>query len=316
MPLDEPRWEPREAILALRGRPLESVRFAGLWVAGDLAGLARPTLAIVGSRAPSEAGARRAREFGRAFASAGLTVLSGLALGIDGAAHAGALAGGGVTLGILGGGHRHFFPRRNRSLAEAMLAAGGAVLSPYPPDEPARPYQFLERNGVVAALADAVVIVEAAARSGALNTASWASARGIQVFAVPGDVDRPKAAGCNALIRDGVTLVREPADVLADLSRAALPLPGLVEPQRVGAPTDEVPAGGVPAGDPLEASLLAALAREPLEFERLFEAVAVEPGPLLAALLRLELAGRIERRDERYAVAEGARRRAAKPSRA
>jgi DNA processing protein len=321
MPLDEPRWEPREAILAPRGRPLEPFRFAGLWVVGDLAGLARPTLAIVGSRAPSEAGARRAREFGRAFARAGLTVLSGLALGIDGAAHAGALAGGGVTLGILGGGHRHFFPRRNRGLAEAMLAAGGAVLSPYPPDEPARPYQFLERNGVVAALADGVVIVEAAARSGALNTASWASARGIQVFAVPGDVDRPKAAGCNALIRDGVTLVREPADVLADLSRAALPLPGLVEPQRVGAPTGELPAGGVPAGeapagDPLEASLLAALAREPLEFERLFEAVAVEPGPLLAALLRLELAGHVERRDERYAVTAGARRRAAKPSRA
>jgi DNA processing protein len=291
MPLDEPRWEPREAILALRGRPLERVRFTGLWVAGNLAGLARPTLALVGARAPSEAGARLAHEFGRAFAAAGFTVLSGLALGIDGAAHTGALAGGGATLGILGGGHRHFFPRRNRGLAEAMLAAGGAVLSPYPPAEPARPGQFLQRNGVVAALADAVVIVEAGARSGALNTASWAAARGITVFAVPGDVDRPKAAGCNALIRDGATLVRDPGDVLADLGWPAIAI--------VGEPDSDLAAAQT--SDPIEAALLLALARGPLEIERLFEAVPGDPGPILAALLRLEFAGRVERRDERYA---------------
>ncbi|GAC1306011.1 MAG: hypothetical protein NVSMB19_17830 [Vulcanimicrobiaceae bacterium] len=114
---------------------------------------------------------------------AGLCVISGLALGIDGAAHAGALAGNGPTIGVLGGGHRQFFPKRNRELAERMLAADGGVLSPYAPDEPARPGQFLQRNGVVAALADAVVIVEAATRSGALNTARWAAQLGNDVLA-------------------------------------------------------------------------------------------------------------------------------------
>ena len=94
-----------------------------------------------------------------------------------------------------------------------MIAAGGAVVSPYPPEQPARPHQFLARNGLVAALADGAVVVEAAARSGALNTASWAGDRGIPVMALPGDVDRPKVAGCLALIRDGATLVRDADDV-------------------------------------------------------------------------------------------------------
>jgi DNA processing protein len=294
MALDEPRWEPRDAILGLRARPAEPFRFEGLWVAGDLAGLAQTTVAVVGCRAPSEAGRARARAFGRTLAAAGLTVLSGLALGIDGAAHAGALEAGGATLGILGGGHRHFFPKRNRGLAEAMLTGRGAVLSPFGPDEAVHPWQFLQRNGVVAALADAVVIVEAAARSGALNTATWASARSIPVFAVPGDVDRPKAAGCNALIRDGAILVRDAADVLEALGLKAA---------GAGVATGAQGVGAAPApGDPLQAELLAALALGARDIETLLDVVAAEPGAVLAALLRLELAGAIERRDHSYVL--------------
>jgi DNA processing protein len=122
-----------------------------------------------------------------------------------------------LTIGVLGGGHERFFPPRNAELAERIVAAGGAVLSPYPPEHPAYPWQFLARNGILAALADGVVVVEAAARSGALNCASWATDRGAPVMAFPGDVGRPQTAGCLALIRDGATLVRDAADVLQRL---------------------------------------------------------------------------------------------------
>jgi DNA processing protein len=164
-------------------------------------------------------------------------VISGLALGVDAAAHAGALAAGAPTVGVLGGGHDRFFPPRNAELARRIVASGGAVLSPYPPEHPAYPWQFLARNGVVAALADGVVVVEAATRSGALNTASWAADRGIPVMAFPGDVGRPKAAGCLALIRDGATLVRDAADVLAQLGIAAAP--ARARPAAVTAPAGD-----------------------------------------------------------------------------
>lgn len=285
MELAEPAPVGREEVFAARPHRAGSVRFTGLWVAGTLAGLQRPAVAIVGSRAPSDAGRARARELATALARAGVCVVSGLALGIDGSAHAGALAGGGPTLGVLGGGHRRFFPKRNRELAEAMLAAGGAVLSPYPPDEPARPPQFLQRNAVVAALVDLVVVVEAAERSGALNTAGWAAALGVDVLAFPGDVDRPKAAGCNALIRDGATLARHAGDVLDALGIAARPLPAA----RARAAAAD--------GDPLGRTVLELLAEAPQDVDALAAAANAPAGAVLATLVRLELDGAVERRD-------------------
>jgi DNA processing protein len=287
MELADPAFVTRQDVFASRPERASGQRFAGLWVAGSLAGLKRRTVAIVGTRAPSDAGRSRARELASALARAGICIVSGLALGIDGAAHAGALEGSGPTLGVLGGGHRHFFPRRNRDLAEAMLAAGGAVLSPYPPDEPARPPQFLQRNAVVAALADAVVVVEAAERSGALNTAGWAGALGIDVLAFPGDVDRPKAAGCNALIRDGATLVRHADDVLGALGIAA-------QPRLLLPPPGDPPVSG---GDPLAARLLALLRDAPRDLDALSTATGAAAGAVLALLVRLELEGAVERRD-------------------
>ncbi len=284
MDLDRPRWVGRDEVLAARPEAAEGLRLTGLWVVGSLEGLARPTIAVVGARAPSDGGRKRAREFGERLTRAGACVISGLALGIDGAAHAGALAGSGPTIGALGGGHRHFFPPRNRDLAEQMLENGGAVVSPYAPDEHAWPSNFLQRNGVIVALADAVVVVEAAARSGSLNTAGWAAARSVPVFAVPGDVDRPKAAGCNALIRDGATLVRDAGDVFADLGLAPK--------------TSANSASSPSCVDPLEASLLAALRNEARSLDELLERCATETGPALAALVRLELEGVVERRDD------------------
>jgi DNA processing protein len=158
------------------------------------------------------------------------------------------------------------------------------VLSPFPPDEPARPWQFLERNAVVAALADAVVVVEAAERSGALNTAGWASGK-IDVLAFPGDVDRPKAAGCNALIRDGATLVRHADDVLAALGVGAQPVLPL-----------ELPVGAA-AADPMARAVLDTLAAGPATLDALIVAADAPAGAVLALLVRLELEGAVERRD-------------------
>jgi DNA processing protein len=282
--LRAPRWVERAGVFAARPQAAEGVRFEGLWVSGSLSGLARPAIAVVGSRAPSDGGRERARVLARSLAQAGICVVSGLALGIDGAAHLGALEGSGQTIGILGGGHRHFFPRANRTLAQRILDADGAVVSPYAPDDPVYPSNFLQRNGVVVALVDAVVIVEAAARSGALNTASWAAARNIPVFAFPGDVDRPKAAGCNALIRDGVTLARDAGDVLADLRLANGQTP--------------LPLQAAARTDPLERTLIDALAEGPVTLDTLVERSGAAAGAVLSTLVRLELARAVERRND------------------
>ncbi len=287
MALSCPRFVCRDELFAARPRSAVKVRFAGLWCAGSCEGLARPTVAIVGARAPSAGGAARAHELAERLARSGLCIISGLALGIDGAAHAGALAGGAPTIGVLGGGHRQFFPKHNRQLADAIVAGGGAVLSPYPPDEPARPPQFLQRNAVVAALADAVVVVEAAERSGALNTASWAAAIGIDVLAYPGDVDRAVAAGCNALIRDGATLVRHAADVLEALGCAELPA------GTRGAGQDKAAA----TRDPLARAVLAALEAAPAAIDDLVATTGAQPGDILAAVMQLQISGDVESRE-------------------
>ncbi|MBD5634535.1 MAG: DNA-protecting protein DprA [Candidatus Eremiobacteraeota bacterium] len=294
MDLARPSFALCADLFANRRERTPKTRFEGLWAAGSLAGLAGKTVAVVGSRAPSDGGRAQARALGEALARAGVCVVSGLALGIDASAHEGSLAGGGPPLGVLGGGHRRFVPRRNRELAAAMLAAGGAVLSPFAPDEPARPPQFLQRNAVVAALADAVVVVEAAARSGALNTASWAADLGIEVLAYPGDVDRPKAAGCNALIRDGAILARGPDDVLEAIGLAP-----------AGNAERRLRPAQLAAYTPVERRILNRLAEGPNDFDTVALEANASPGEVAAALVTLEIGGAI-RRDAtgaRYALA-------------
>lgn len=268
---------------AVCGDRLGASRLAGLYVAGTLDGLAAPTVAIVGTRAPSDAGRRLARQLAADLGAAGVCVISGLALGIDSAAHEGSLAAGAPTIGVLGGGHEHFFPARNRELATRIIAGGGAVVSPYAPQMPARPHQFLARNGIVAALADALVVVEAASRSGALNTASWAADRPIPVMAVPGDVERPKVAGCLALIRDGAILIRNAADVLAEL--------GLNDVTRP-------PANALPdPGNPLGRAIVRRLADGPAGIDALL-ASSDSPTALLACVGELLAAGIIVEADD------------------
>ena len=272
------RFLTREELAEAAYGRLAGSALAGLWVAGELAALAAPTVAVVGTRAPSEDGRRLAQRLASDLGAAGVCVISGLALGIDAAAHAGALAARAPTIGVLGGGHDRFFPPRNAELARRIVAGGGAVLSPYPPEHPAYPWQFLARNGIVATLADGVVVVEAAARSGALNTASWAADRGIPVMAFPGDVDRPKAAGCLALIRDGATLVRDAADVLAQLGIAVAPAAA---------------ARPAPSTDPAEARILTLLDCGPADADAVVASSDLPPALALARIGDLLAAGTI-----------------------
>jgi DNA processing protein len=277
--VDEPDRYSRDSIEAVReGRGLDA-SVGGGWFVGTLECLRRPCVAVVGTRAATPLGKRLAHEFGRDLGAAGCTVVSGLALGIDAAAHEGALEAGAPTVGVLGGGHRHFFPARNRGLAERMVAGGGAVLSPFEPDEVALPYRFLQRNVLVAALADALVVVEAPAKSGALNTAGVAGER-IPTFAVPGDVDRRHVAGCLALIRDGSILARSAADVL-ELLRIAPVLPSLE--------------AFAPSG-PADRAIAAALSESPRSIDELAATVRLGVPALLAALTSLELRGFVESR--------------------
>lgn len=293
--MKNPRYEPHTRFAALRGCRGFEAKAEGLWCAGSLAGLERPCVAIVGTRSATPYGRRLAHAFAEALGSAGCCILSGLALGIDACAHEGALAAHAPTIGILGGGHRHFFPPRNLPLARRIIQDGGAVLSPFEPDRAALPRQFLQRNGIVAALSDAVVVIEAPARSGALNTATWGAGR-IPVLAVPGDVDRPHVAGCLALIRDGAVLARTAADVLE-----ALHLP---QPLPFGEPPPSHP-----KADPLATSILAHLDAGECDLDELVAANATTVAAALATLALLELDGSIEHVGAARYARTGTRRR-------
>jgi DNA processing protein len=276
-----PACLPFSRLAALRPSPETPIVVESIWCAGSLEGLRRAVIAIVGTRAATPYGKALARRFAAELGAAGCCIISGLALGIDAAAHEGALDAGAPTIGVLGGGHARFFPPRNRNLAERMIARGGAVLSPFPPDQPAQPHQFLQRNGIVAALADAVLVIEAPARSGALNTAGWAAGRS-PVFAVPGDIDRAHVAGCLALIRDGAILARSPQDVVDDLRLSAPP------PAR--ASFAEQP----DTNDPLQQRLQRLLRSGERSLDELLAQTGDSPPQVIAALSMLELSGAIE----------------------
>jgi DNA processing protein len=179
---------------------------------------AAPRVAIVGTRAATPPGTSDAREIAAFCARAGITVISGLAIGIDAAAHEGALDAGGLTVGVVATGLDVVYPRRHARLYERVKSAG-VIVGENPYGTQPQPWRFPVRNRIIAALADAVVVVEAACRGGALHTANHASSFGRDVYAVPGSRRNPSAAGCNELIRDGAKVLLDPADVLFAIGR-------------------------------------------------------------------------------------------------
>jgi len=174
-----------------------------LFLRGDSSGLAnRSSVAVVGTRRPTDAGRRTAARIADALARVGVTVVSGLAYGIDGAAHEATVLAGGPTVAVLGSGHDHLVPAAHRRLAERIVASGGAIVSELPPDTIPTRGTFPRRNRVISGLADATIVVEAAARSGALITAAWALEQGRECFVVPGSIDALASAGCLAFLRE------------------------------------------------------------------------------------------------------------------
>lgn len=255
---------------------------------GEVALLARRSIAVVGSRKASAAGRTMARTLAAAFAEAGYAVVSGLALGIDAEAHSAALEGG--TVAVVAGGVDRPTPEENGPLA-AEIARRGALVSERPLGAAAFARDFPRRNRLIAGLAEAVVIVEAAERSGTLHTARFALEANREVFAVPGSPLDPRAAGCLRLLREGAAMVVEPADVLGALG--AVPaeplLPGLAED---GAALTLAPE---PSPEATVEEVAAALSLTPVPVDEVVRASGRAAGEVLAALIELELAGRAER---------------------
>jgi len=255
-----------------------------LWLRGRTALLARaPRIAIVGTRAPTPYGEAQARRFAQALASAGVPIVSGLARGIDQAAHAGALDCGGATLAVLACGVDRPWPAGELT---DRVAREGLVLSEFPPGVAPRRHHFPLRNRLISGLARGVVVIEAAYASGSLITARWAADQGRTVWALPGRVDHPMARGCHRLLREGASLIEEPAEILAEL--------GLASECALGSAATDRSRAGAPA-NALARDLLTALRGETLGADELAERLGRDTGEVLTALVGLELEGAVVR---------------------
>jgi DNA processing protein len=190
-----------------------------LFVRGNVEVLSRFQVAVVGSRNPSPGGAKAAHEFAHTLAQAGLAITSGLAVGIDGCAHRGALAIGGMTIAVLGSGLERLYPAEHRPLADEIVAAGGALVTEFPPSAAPMAAHFPRRNRLISGLSLGVCVIEAALRSGSLITARFAVEQGREVYAVPGSIYNPLTQGCHALIQQGAKLAATPADILGELQQ-------------------------------------------------------------------------------------------------
>ena len=268
----DPRYP--EQLARLRGAP------AALFVRGDPALLATTQVAIVGSRAATPAGRETATDFAARLAAAGLSITSGLAVGIDAAAHRGALAADGITIAVCATGLDDVYPREHAELAE-RIAGGGALVSEFPTATPPRAAHFPQRNRVLSGLARGVLVVEAAARSGTLITARHAADQGREVMAIPGSIHNERSRGCHRLIRDGAALVESPEDVLATLQ-----IPGLLPPVAT-----QIRGGRLDSGGEI---LLNALGFEPADLDRIVERTGLAAPEVVSKLQLLELEGRVE----------------------
>lgn len=249
------------------------------------------SLAIVGSRNPTPQGESNARQFARSFGSAGLCVVSGLALGIDGAAHEGALLGGGYTIAVVGTGLDRVYPKKHLALAH-RIALQGMLVSEYPLGTPPLTANFPKRNRLISGLSRGTLVVEAALKSGSLITARLASEQGKEVFAIPGSIHSPQSRGCHALIKQGAKLVEVAQDVLEELQFSAH-VPSAVTtdlaasaPEAAGA-ADETSARPDP--------LLAALGFDVVSLDALLARTGLDTAQLQYRLLELELAGDVAR---------------------
>lgn len=255
-----------------------------LYVTGAVPASWPRAVAVVGSRNPTPQGLANARRFGRSLAESGLTVVSGLALGVDGAAHEGALEGAPpdrlATIAVVGTGLDRVYPRQHLELAHE-IARRGLLVSEYPLGTPPLPANFPRRNRIIAALSEGTVVVEATLRSGSLITARLAAEQGKEVFAIPGSIHSPQARGCHSLLKQGAKLVETAQDVLEELS---------IAPAAGARTSDEPVVEGI-----REDEVLAALGFDPVSLDALVARTGIAPSVLQARLLEHELAGAVAR---------------------
>ena len=236
-----------------------------------------PSVAIVGTRRPSMYGKEVTHRLSFDLAKRGVVIVSGLALGVDAIAHQAAIEAGGVTLAVLGNPLPELSPRSNRAIGESIIEHGGAILSEYPPGSRVYPNNFLERNRIVAGLSDAIIITEATARSGTLNTAARALEQGKEVFVVPGNITSPLSVGCNQLLKQGAHVVTSYQDVLEVIAR------DLLEPNTV-----------LPLGqNELETKIISLIAGGLRDGEAIQKESGIDSASFNTALTMLELAGTI-----------------------
>lgn len=267
------------ALRQIHGPPI------ALFIRGDVSCLSRAQLAVVGSRRASRDGLENAHRFASALVEQNLTITSGLAQGIDGAAHEGALSANGVTIAVMGTGIDVIFPAQHRQLAERIVASGGALVAEMPPGTPPRAGHFPRRNRIISGLARGVLVIEASPASGSLITARLALEQGREVLAIPGSIHNPLARGCHRLIRDGARLVETVSDIVEELGPWDMAT-------SIQAYEPEPVVEALPEGD---AGLVwAQIGFDPRDTDDLAGQTGLDAGRLLQALLELELAGRIE----------------------
>jgi DNA processing protein len=253
-----------------------------LYCRGRIELLNRPALAVVGSRNATAQGASNAEQFARSFSAAGLTIVSGLAQGIDAAAHRGGLAGEGGTVAVLGTGVDNVYPRANAALADD-IAARGLLISEFALGTQAFAHNFPRRNRLISGLAQGCLVVEAALGSGSLITARSAAEQGREVFALPGSIHSPLSKGCHALIKAGAKLVESADDVLSELASF----------RRTGFASTRSPAGRAGQAGGASEPLLDSMGFDPVDVDSLCARAGLPAERVAADLLRLELAGRV-----------------------
>ncbi len=268
-----------------------------LYVRGDPSCLSLPQLAIVGSRNPSGGGSENAERFAHYLAERGFAITSGLALGIDAAAHRGALRAGGKTIAVMGTGIDLIYPSRHRQLAQEIVDSGGALVSEFPLGTSSHASNFPQRNRIISGLSGGTLVVEAAVQSGSLITASYALQHDREVFAIPGSIHNPLARGCHQLIRQGATLVETAQDIVDQLAGLLSYKRQEVKTARAMQPELFAEAAVVDVEPQLgedEQRLLQALGYDPLPVDLLAERTGLDVGTLSAQLIGLEIKGLIQ----------------------
>lgn len=252
-----------------------------LYVKGSVEALDSPQLAFVGSRNASHGACQTASRFAHYLASVGITITSGLAVGVDGSAHQGAINGGGKTIAVMGTGIDRVYPHRHQALAAEIVASGGTLVSEFMPGTAPQSGNFPRRNRIISGLSLGVLVVEAAIKSGSLITARYALEHNREVFAIPGSINNPLSRGCHALIRDGATLVETAEDIAQQLS-------GWCQLSKSSDAQPLSPAQELSDG---ELTVLEALAFDPCNIDELSERVNLATSILLAILMQLEIKG-------------------------